>query len=364
MKKLIVAILSLTILLSMTAIVSASSAQKIPVDLKGATCTMVDQNDQDIYDYMAYVTGEIKVAGNMMSIIDILGFQLRASTSYYPGQTDPCTMGIYETNGSTPFATSTITYTFDPQIKGFDSGTRYQLLVYNGMENVEEWEVIDSNLVNNKIVATKEGNGAERFALIVDRDTLDPNGAEPVKAGNEVNCKTVIGKDPSNQDVGLAVYTFILREEVGKIDGMFNGLFEQDLFFTLISGEDSDVQKDDLELMYKMQILPMGDPQYPVTVTFNDSLFNSNSKIFILHDRNTEEDDWEVVANTPGEGFTVATFNSLSPVAIYADATTLNSRTNDNTPLSPVTGDSDLIYVLIIGLIALGSIGLVARKSN
>lgn len=360
MKKLIVALLSLTILLSMTAIVSATSAEEVPVDLKGATCTMIDQNDQDIYDYMIYVTGDVEVADNMMPMIAVLGNQLRASSAYYPGQTDPCTMGLYETNGTTPVATSTITYTFTPQIKGFNSETKYQLLVYNSMENVEEWEVIESSLVNNKIVVTKEGNGAERFALVVDRDTLDPNGTEPARAGNEVNCSTIIGKDPSNQDVGLAVYAFIFEDEIGKVDGMFDGLFEQDLFFTLISGEDGDVQKDDLKMMYKMQVLTMGDPTFPVTVTFTDASINEDSKVFILHDKGQEDDEWELVPNTPGEGFTVATFTSLSPVVIYADATTLNG----STPLSPVTGDSDLIYVLIIGLIALVSIGLVARKSN
>ena len=104
------------------------------------------------------------------------------------------------------------------------------------------------------------------------------------------------------------------------------------------------------------------ETEFPVTITFDYPNVNENSKVYIFH--LTSEIEWETIEATVSNGKVTATFNSLSPVMIYADSSTLGAPNSEGAPESPETGDGGYLYILVIGILMLGSLSLVLLKQD
>lgn len=367
MKKIVALMLALVLIMSMTINASAYRMVNVDYDLKGATCTAMNSEYEDCYDYMMYITGDIDYArhlfGPLMGYLD----DALGNPANYVEDYDATLMGIYmcHINFDPAAEIGEIAYTITPQIGGFNESTQYQLFLWNG---IDAWEPVISAVRGNSIRVNVDSNGTETFALAVDKNSLG-NEAAPAKSGNDIHLTGVNGTDDEGNTV--LGYSMIYRfdEDVSFSRSLFNSLFTDDLYFTLLNSNNQDVDKDDLELMEKMDVIIPNIDTYamPLTLTFEYDKVNPNSKIYVFHDKSTEEDsspDWELIIPTVGSGTFTAEFNSLSPVVLYADATTLNGYVDDSTPLSPVTGDGDMNYIIFLGLIALASMGIVAKKYN
>ncbi|HKK95818.1 MAG TPA: LPXTG cell wall anchor domain-containing protein, partial [Anaerovoracaceae bacterium] len=211
------------------------------------------------------------------------------------------------------------------------------------------------------------------FALLVDKDTLS-EGAEPTQHGNQILVKNIEGKDGNDNPISGLGLIYRFEDDITEADLMFKTLFTDDLYYTLISLGNFDVNKDDLVILDKMDLIFVYKemPVVPLTFTFEYDKVNENSQVYVFHKIRGEEElstDWELITPTVGNGTFTAEFNSLSPVVLYADATTLNGYEEPvipeepSEPLSPVTGDSDMGYALLIGIIALAGMGIVVKKN-
>ena len=364
MKKLITLAIALAMVLSMTITSSAYALMEVDYDLKGATGTAVDKDGEPCTDYFVYMSGDIELFSEIVEMYNTLLNDSLPNPMNSPDMESPTLMGIYMTHvefDPTAPEIGDVTYTITPQIGGFDENTTYQLFAWN---RAGDWDPVESTIKGNSIEVTVETNGGDQFALLVDKDTLS-EGADPAQHGNQVLLKDIYGHDGENNPIkGLGII-YRMEDDITEADLMFKTLFNDDLYYTLISAKDSDVNKDDLEILEKMDpiFITKSAPAVPLTFTFEYDKVNEGSKVFILHDKRQEEEsdpDWELITPTVGNGRFTAEFNSLSPVVIYEDDTTLNCYV----PTSPVTGDGDMNYIIFLGLIALASMGIVAIRYN
>ena len=363
MKKIVALMLALIFMFSMTINASAYRLVNVDYDLKGATCTAMNSEYEDCYDYMMYITGDIDYLSHLFGpLMEYLDTALKDPRSY-SGDYDVTLMGLYmcHINYDPTAEIGEIAYTITPQIGGFNESTQYQLFYWDGHS---AWIPVESLVRGNSLRVNIDSNGTETFALAVNQDSLG-DGAAPAKSGNEILLTGVSGTDGEGNSV--LGYNMIYRfdEDVSYSRSLFNSLFTDDLYFTLLTSGNEDVDKDDLELMDKIDVIIPNLDTYtlPLTLTFDYDKVNSNSKVYVFHDKSTEEDsspDWELIIPTVGNGSFTAEFDSLSPVVLYADATTLNGYV----PTSPVTGDGYMNYIIFLGLIALASMGIVAKKYN
>lgn len=100
----------------------------------------------------------------------------------------------------------------------------------------------------------------------------------------------------------------------------------------------------------------------PLTISFPLAGATSNTKAAVLH----FDGSWKNVTGSVGDGVITGTFDSLSPVAIVVDNSTLtNSGNGTATGTSPKTGESTL--VLALGVLAMaaaaGAYGLNRKKA-
>ena len=359
MKKLVSLLIALIMVMSMT-IMSYGIA--LPgMDLKGASATMTNSEGEDCYDYFLFMTGDGEAVTTVQTNLDTLRYYLAVNTSYHDGTI----MGYYYTavtydHLSTP---GTITYKITPQIKGFDENTEFLVCAYG--QN-DAWSSLTSSYVDGEVVFDYESNAIDRFALVVRENTLDPDGVEPTKEGDEVYVELKDGIDANGNPVELPLMFVRTNGTDSGIDDFFNPIFNDNAYFTLISGS-NDITLGDLQLLEKLEILVMDQEElaFPIELTISNSLINENTVLYPVHNRRLGQDGpaLEILDYTPGDGEVTLVFNAFSPTALYADATTLNGYVAP-TPLSPVTGDSDMGYVLLIGIIALAGMGIVAKKSN
>ena len=368
MKKFITLAIALVMVLSMTITASAYAQVEFDYELKGATGTAVDKDGEPCIDYFIYMSGDIETFSEAFEAYYILLNDVLPNPMVSPDMESPTLMGAYTTHvefDSTAPEIGDVTYTITPQIAGFDENTTYQLFSWN---RADDWDAVTSSVNGNSIEVTVETNGGDYFALLVDKDTLS-QGEEPAQHGNQVLFMDINVNDGANNPIKGLGMIYRLEDDITEADLIFKTLFDNDLYYTMISSDDSGVNKDDLVILDKMNLLIFAKeyPVFPLTVTFEYDKVNENSKVYLLHDKRAEEEaspDWELIIPTVGNGTFIAEFSSFSPVVIYADATTLNGYVDNSTPLSPVTGDGDMNYIIFLGLIVLVSMGIVAKKIN
>ena len=365
MKKFTALVLALVLVMSMTITSSAIDVVNVDYDLKGASSIAVDENGTPCDIYFAYLTGNIVKFSEIVENYNSLLNSVLTDPTNYPEMTTPTLMGLYLTHMELDgFVSKDVTYKITPQIAGFDENTVYQLFTWDRMTG---WTGVRSSVNGSSIEVSISSKGNDQLALLVDKSTLS-EGVEPVQQGNNIFIKEINGHDGDSNPVSALGLIYNIDFNIADITGMFTSLFVDDLYFNMISQRDPDANKDDLVMLEGMDILYVTKeaPVYPLTFNFEYDKVNENSVIYILHGNRSDSSDgydWELIIPNVEDGALSVEFNSLSPVVIYADKTTLNGYVAP-TPLSPVTGDSDMGYALIIGLIALVSMGLVAKKND
>ena len=248
-------------------------------------------------------------------------------------------------------------YTITPSIYGFSSSTDFCVFQRIGLT----WQLISSDnvTVNSGSIIVSTSETYTPFALVVDTSTLSNGGVVPpiTPPGDEeeeddgIDKWNITGIDKNGNEVsGIATG----RE--GSVEGMdhyFREFHDSVLLESMLpSGADNIV------LLHAMDIDMEKGVEFPVTITFDYPNVNENSKVYIFH--LTSKIEWETIEAVVSNGKVTATFNSLSPVMIYADSSTLGSP---EVPESPETGDDGYMYI-IIGMIALGLISIMFIKQE
>jgi len=379
MKKILSLIIALIMIISVT-VMSYGAPIPVKIDLKGATATMINSEGEECFDYFLYMTGEEDDVLLIEDSLRTLRYYLNSNTSY----SDGTIMGHYQSKvtydiTSTP---GTITYSIKPQIKGFNENTEFLVCAFGQDDN---WSSIDSNYVDGEIVFDYESNGIDKFDLVVRESTLDPNGVEPTKEGDEIHVAMKDGIDANGNPVALPIIFVRTSETDSTMDNWFSSIIDNDAYYALIN-ESNDVTKDNLQLLERVEILLLEQEgmAFPIRLTLSNSLINANTVLYPLHNPgndniginpvsyngvDNEGPNWEIIEYTAGDGEVTLVFDSFSPVALYADRTTLTGYVEPVTPeepsepLSPVTGDSDMGYALLIGIIALAGMGIVVKKN-
>lgn len=369
MKKLLTILLATVFIMSLT-ITGSADTNKLPiVDLKAASATALS-GEVDHCDDFIYFTGDIDAIsmshpGFSIFNEEILKKELPTSKI---GKISLVGLYLFQ-NGAD--SDEEVTLTIDTQTKGLRSGDQpnYSLGLYSEGDG---WIEVPSEIIEGKIVTGPWTFAKETPIALM---TIDPSNLteslEPTKSGSECNATFLDGKGANGTEVKALCQKFrnIKNEDFNKV---FNSLKKDDLYYDKIKSKDKSVKQENLELIDEMLIRVVSEGfEYPVTLDIPDKYFNKESKIFVFH--YDENDTWELVDSTAGSNFVMAEFGDLSPVAIYADKTTLGeptpegntpNGTPDGTPESPVTGDGAAGYALLIGVMALMGMAIVGKKET
>ncbi|NLY82503.1 MAG: hypothetical protein GX078_06975 [Clostridiales bacterium] len=122
---------------------------------------------------------------------------------------------------------------------------------------------------------------------------------------------------------------------------------DTDEAFDLIKVKHPTITKADLRMISLMNVYVKNgeaDIKWPLTLTFEVSSIGKTSKAFVLHFENQE--NWVVLDSVVGDGVVKAEFDSLSPVAIFADSSLINTEE------APKTGEGYMMYIIILAMVA------------
>lgn len=111
---------------------------------------------------------------------------------------------------------------------------------------------------------------------------------------------------------------------------------------------------DGMEVIDVREVRAVGNPTFPVTITFKVPGVLASTNVAILH---YENGAWTEEPSKAGKGTITATFDSLSPVAFVVDKNASASST-----VSPKTGETPTVAVVgVIAVVALAG-AVVFRK--
>ena len=100
-----------------------------------------------------------------------------------------------------------------------------------------------------------------------------------------------------------------------------------------------------------------GDVAFPLDITFEVAGVTSSTNAQVLH---YVDEQWQKEPRTVGEGTVTATFESLSPVAIVIDRTTLASGAGVT---SPQTSAVSVSAVALVGIAAAAAAVILKKKA-
>ncbi|GAA6492315.1 hypothetical protein K280104A7_18790 [Candidatus Bariatricus faecipullorum] len=100
-----------------------------------------------------------------------------------------------------------------------------------------------------------------------------------------------------------------------------------------------------------------GDVAFPLDITFEVAGVTSSTNAQVLH---YVDEQWQKEPTTVGEGTVTATFESLSPVAIVIDRTTLASGAGVT---SPQTSAVSVSAVALVGIAAAAAAVILKKKA-
>lgn len=113
---------------------------------------------------------------------------------------------------------------------------------------------------------------------------------------------------------------------------------------------------DGMEVIDVREVRAIGNPVFPVTITFKVPGELASTNVAILH---YENGAWTEEPSKAGKGTITATFDSLSPVAFVVDKNTSASSTE-----SPKTSETPTVAVaLVVGIVALASAVMLKKKT-
>ena len=113
---------------------------------------------------------------------------------------------------------------------------------------------------------------------------------------------------------------------------------------------------DGMEVIDVREVRAIGNPVFPVTITFKVPGVLASTNVAILH---YENGAWTKEPSKAGKGTITATFDSLSPVAFVVDKNTSASSTE-----SPKTSETPTVAVaLVVGIVALASAVMLKKKT-
>lgn len=113
---------------------------------------------------------------------------------------------------------------------------------------------------------------------------------------------------------------------------------------------------DGMEVIDVREVRAIGNPVFPVTITFKVPGVLASTNVAILH---YENGAWTEEPSKAGKGTITATFDSLSPVAFVVDKNTSASSTE-----SPKTSETPTVAVaLVVGIVALASAVMLKKKT-
>ena len=113
---------------------------------------------------------------------------------------------------------------------------------------------------------------------------------------------------------------------------------------------------DGMEVIDVREVRAIGNPVFPVTITFKVPGVLASTNVAILH---YENGAWTEEPSKAGKGTITATFDSLLPVAFVVDKNTSASSTE-----SPKTSETPTVAVaLVVGIVALASAVMLKKKT-
>ena len=113
---------------------------------------------------------------------------------------------------------------------------------------------------------------------------------------------------------------------------------------------------DGMEVIDVREVRAIGNPVFPITITFKVPGVLASTNVAILH---YENGAWTEEPSKAGKGTITATFDSLSPVAFVVDKNTSASSTE-----SPKTSETPTVAVaLVVGIVALASAVMLKKKT-
>ena len=136
---------------------------------------------------------------------------------------------------------------------------------------------------------------------------------------------------------------------------------QTDLAYNLVKETYSDIAPENIRMISLMDVYIKGDAslvKFPVTLTFEVNSVESTTRAYVIH---FQDNNWVIMDSEVGDGTITTTFNSLSPVSIFVDVTTLGDATDEN---SPNTGDNMLSYIMILGTMAAMAFIMVYRRKT
>ncbi len=111
------------------------------------------------------------------------------------------------------------------------------------------------------------------------------------------------------------------------------------------------------------------DVPFPLTVKVSISQIKKSTVCVILH-YNDGKGAWERIPTTVYNGYVIATFSSLSPIAVIVDKTTLDGKNNGTTPVTDPTSktgdETPLALIIAVAALSLGAVIclIVAKKKS
>ena len=164
--------------------------------------------------------------------------------------------------------------------------------------------------------------------------------------------------DADGNDVEIVVDYIVDAASAGAA---FVTIEQTDTAYNLVKATYPGIAPENVRMISLMDVYIKGDAsliKFPITLTFEVNSVESTTKAYVIH---FEDNDWVILDSVAGDGTVSAEFDSLSPVSIFVDSSTLG--VTDET--APNTGDSMLIYVMIIGMVAcIGLICIYRRKTE
>ena len=241
-----------------------------------------------------------------------------------------------------------VSITITPDIYGIVPTTKVGLFQYNGTA----WDYIAKTVGTGTIYTTfATFNNPSPMVLVVYESTLATPPTPSIKV-TQIN-----GTDKD----GVPIIGTMTTGTAEALSHYFGGTIPNpDGFPSSIIG--SGVSNDDLVLLkfFDLDVSSELSGGVPLTFTFSCPSVTPTSKIYVLN----YGEVWAMVDAVAGDGVITASFMHLSPVYIYADASTLaqdEPEPTDSEP-APVMGDGPISMALIIMLVSLIGMAVIIKK--
>ncbi len=209
-------------------------------------------------------------------------------------------------------------------------------------EYTEYTEAVDKNGNNVEIIIenlTEEGKEAAK--LLQDKQTL-----KEIIGDNYVDGMEVIDVREVRA-IGNPVFPVTITFKVPGVLASTN---------VAILHYENGAWTEEMEVIDVREVRAIGNPVFPVTITFKVPGVLASTNVAILH---YENGAWTEEPSKAGKGTITATFDSLSPVAFVVDKNTSASSTE-----SPKTSETPTVAVaLVVGIVALASAVMLKKKT-